>query len=143
MKRQIASALLACAFLAAQAIAQEPSGETPEWRLVVTLRGAAAECAIRNVLLYPETQDRTNPKWIEAAKKSRACVDAALPKGRAAYRTALQVAPTSKPVLAKAYASWMTYMDTLDVPLETEDQASTEAAFEAAISEIRAELDAR
>ena len=34
-------------------------------------------------------------------------------------------------------------MNTLDVPAETEEQDAAEAAFEAAISEIRAELDAR
>lgn len=144
MLHQARLVLLACAFLTAPAFAQEPGEETPEWRLVVLLRGHAAKCSIEGRLIHIRTQKQGESADIQAAfKEARACVDAELPKGRAFYREALQAAPGSKPVLARTYASWMTYMNTLDVPAETEEQDAAEAAFEAAISEIRAELDAR
>ena len=144
MIQQARLALLAFAFLSAQAFAEEPSGDAPEWRLVIQLRGHAAQCSIEGRLIHIRTRKQGESADVEAAfKEARGCVDAVLPRGRGFYREALQAAPASKPVLAKAYASWMTYMDTLDVPAETEEQAVAKAAFESAVSEIRAELDSR
>ena len=51
--------------------------------------------------------------------------------------------PGSKSYLAKAYAAWLRYIDALGMLHDTDGQRSAEQAFDAAASEIQAELDAR
>jgi hypothetical protein len=145
--KTLCAAAIACAtaFLFPEyAMADDAYEKTPEWGLVVHLEAESARCAIDGRMLQIEMRKQGESADIDAAfRKSRACVDEALPKVRELYRATVQAVPGSKPVLAKAYASWMTYMDTLGVPMETDEQSAAKAAFEAAVSEIRAELDAR
>lgn len=135
---------VAASFWTSELKATEPYEQTPEWKMVIMLEGDSARCAIDNRMLLIKLREADRSASVdEAFRKSRACVDAALPKGREHYRSALQNAPDSKAVLAKTYAAWMTYMETLAVPMETEEQASAKAAFQATISEVKAELDSR
>lgn len=140
MKR-IAAAILICAMTYA---AHAQDTETPEKRLVVMLRGYAAECAIRNGLDRAELpRDPTAAQVDKALEKSKSCVADKRPLGKADYQGALSKAPESKAVLANVYARWMRYMDALAVYYRDDQQAQAEQSFDDAIAQVEAELDAR
>lgn len=124
--------------------AQSGTENGSEQRLVVMLRGLAAECSIQNSLLKADLPQNPSLHQVQTAEvKSSACAANQLPVGKVHYRQAIERAPASRSLLAALYARWLRYMDALSRYYDTDEQAQTEQQFEAAISDITAELHAR
>jgi hypothetical protein len=112
--------------------------------MVIRLEGVSAQCSLDALRLRLAQPDAPSAKAInQGLESSHACVRDGLVKGKAIYQQGLAVAPEVKPQLARIYARWMDYMNSLASYYDVRAQDAAQHELKTAISDMRAEEDAQ
>ncbi|WP_374607138.1 hypothetical protein [Thermomonas sp.] len=124
--------------------AGDSASDSPEARLITELRADAAKCSIDGQLAALEVPANASAKRIQqAGEVGLKCEAEMREKVKPLYRSTLEQAPDSRPQLTAMYAKWLNYLQALGNPFAQDEHRRAGEAFEAAIADLGAELDAR
>lgn len=124
-----------------------PAIAAAEPTYIEKMTGLSAVCSLDAI--YQQTEVRAaerkygegSKRWSEAFHHRldtvRACVDDAKSKGKALYKTEVDLMPSLKPELANMYVSWLTYLD----HLVDDDRDAYERQYELSANQLKAQID--